>query len=416
MITKLVLENFLSFKEKESITLNENIFAFIGHNSSGKSNILKALNFFKHFVTTSFNNQPNSLLVMPYNKFKDNEYNSIIEIEFKINDHLYNYTIDFSFYIKSEILLKDGIKVFSLTRTVKNEKEIINNIISKTNTSFNIKYESSLSSSSDIEKFLEFTKPNSTIISTMKNLNSSFFDDIYNYFNNLYVQDAGHTQGHLFTNKEFIELITDEKNKKKILKLLQLVDSEISDYKPITNEVQGQSFEIRFNPNSTENSIETLKSEFTKIDEIFFYKNGREFNFLENSTGVIKLMQLIPNLFDIIKNTGVLIVDEIDTGLNPIIYPKLLSLFEDLDNSMLIFTTHNLLLLEHLKDNQICVIEKKDHHSYSSIINKFYKNKNKYNNYARDYLQGKLTLEYLEKVNNANSNEIDITWLTKVKK
>jgi ABC-type multidrug transport system ATPase subunit len=200
----------------------------------------------------------------------------------------------------------------------------------------------------------------------------------------------------IFTDKNFINFITKENNKNEILKLINFVDKDITDFIPITRKVIGKSFKINIDSNNGLNSsVIEEASDSSEIDEIIFKKDGVDFTFMETSNGLLKLMQIIPNLFNVIKNDGILIVDELDTGLNPKIYENLLSLFKD-KKGQLIFTTHNLLFLENLKTSQICIVEKENHHSIVNLLSKFYKDTN-YANYIRDYLQDKLTLNYLEK-------------------
>ncbi len=43
MLTKVVIKNFLSIKDEETIKLNKDVTSIIGKNESGKSTILKAI-------------------------------------------------------------------------------------------------------------------------------------------------------------------------------------------------------------------------------------------------------------------------------------------------------------------------------------------------------------------------------------
>lgn len=403
MITNISINNFLSFDEKQDVSISDNIFSIIGHNSSGKSNIIKVIQVLKNFILLSHRTQPDMIL-FPLNKSKFSTSNiTKLGIQFKINDNIYDYNIEYSFYIRKEELKKNSKLVFDCKRTIDNEENVFNKILNLTgetpntfNIDFNVNTDFNTNNNEYLDKYLEFSRHNSSFISTVKSLNGNYFDEFYNYFNNIYIQD-GAIQGTpmIFTDKNFINLITKENNKDDILKLINFVDKDITDFIPITRKVIGKSFKINIDGNSLNNSVIEEASDSSEIDEIIFKKDGVDFTSMETSNGLLKLMQIIPNLFNVIKNDGILIVDELDTGLNPKIYENLLSLFKD-KKGQLIFTTHNLLFLENLKTSQICIVEKENHHSIVNLLSKFYKDTN-YANYIRDYLQDKLTLNYLEK-------------------
>lgn len=403
MITNISINNFLSFDEKQDISISDNIFSIIGHNSSGKSNIIKAANILKSFILLSHRTQPDSIL-FPLNKSKFGTSNiTKLGIQFKINENVYDYNIEYSFYIKNEELKKNSELVFNCERTIDNEEDLItkiSNLPGEIPNAFNIDLKFNTifdtNNNQDLNKYKDFSRHNSSFISTVKSLNGNNFDEFYNYFNNIYIQDGAIQGSMIFTDKNFINFITKENNKNEILKLINFVDKDITDFIPITRKVIGKSFKINIDSNNGLNSsVIEEASDSSEIDEIIFKKDGVDFTFMETSNGLLKLMQIIPNLFNVIKNDGILIVDELDTGLNPKIYENLLSLFKD-KKGQLIFTTHNLLFLENLKTSQICIVEKENHHSIVNLLSKFYKDTN-YANYIRDYLQDKLTLNYLEK-------------------
>jgi uncharacterized protein len=82
------------------------------------------------------------------------------------------------------------------------------------------------------------------------------------------------------------------------------------------------------------------------------------------SLGTRKVVGLSRRLLDIFKNGGVLVIDELETHLHPLLTIRLLSRFHDpsenMANAQLIFTTHDTTLLRYgkLRRDQIYFIEK----------------------------------------------------------
>jgi hypothetical protein len=119
MIQKLTIANFLSFKERKTFDFTDknretqNLFAVIGKNASGKSNFIKALSYIKNTITKSYINEPGALLIPFPNKFFPLE-STEFEIEFKIDNSIYIYTINQDFFINNESLYKDGKTIFKL--------------------------------------------------------------------------------------------------------------------------------------------------------------------------------------------------------------------------------------------------------------------------------------------------------------
>jgi len=337
MIKKLTLKNFLSFGGEETIHFNtNNIFGIVGHNSSGKTNILIALDMLKQIIVRSASNSPESLMPLNFCKFNQ-DYFSKISIEFIIENKVYNYEVEYSFFIKTEELSIDNKRIYLIKREIENNSEEIHNRITsyknKNNLKINVNYKNTFDTEIDlIHENNKHIRPNASLISMFKFLNESYLSEVYDYFNLFKIQSsAANTAVQVVRDPNFIKIIMDEQYKSKILDLIKLVDKDIDNYKILTKDTNEQALDITIDPVTGE--IKTKSSTIDKIDELIFYKNNVEFTHQECSVGVLKLLQLIPSLFHVISNKAIFIVDELDTGLNPIIYPKLLSLFESNSNS-----------------------------------------------------------------------------------
>ena len=72
-----------------------------------------------------------------------------------------------------------------------------------------------------------------------------------------------------------------------------------------------------------------------------------EFDIEEESEGTIKMFNFAGPFIDVLKNGRILIIDEMDTKLHPLLTKYLVNLFhtQNKNNAQLIFTTHNTYLL-----------------------------------------------------------------------
>jgi hypothetical protein len=88
------------------------------------------------------------------------------------------------------------------------------------------------------------------------------------------------------------------------------------------------------------------------------------FEFGDESLGTQRLFALAGPVLDILKTGRILIVDELDSSLHPLLVRRLISLFHNpkinVTNAQLIFTTHDTSLLdpELLRRDQIWFVEK----------------------------------------------------------
>jgi AAA15 family ATPase/GTPase len=85
--------------------------------------------------------------------------------------------------------------------------------------------------------------------------------------------------------------------------------------------------------------------------------------FRDESLGTVKLFTVLPHLFDVLENGGVMILDEIENGFHPYLVKNILSLFLDKvsnpHDAQLICTTHQpLLISDNTKRDQVWIISK----------------------------------------------------------
>jgi len=104
-----------------------------------------------------------------------------------------------------------------------------------------------------------------------------------------------------------------------------------------------------------------------KYDEQYNIAGDEKFPLDEESRGTAKLYSLLYPIFFVLKMGGVLLVDEIESSLHPLLCERIIRLFNNTKtnprNAQLIFTTHNTLLMSPklLRRDQIYFIEKNEY-------------------------------------------------------
>jgi predicted ATPase len=133
----------------------------------------------------------------------------------------------------------------------------------------------------------------------------------------------------------------------------------------------------------------------------FLHKSKRQDAWLsldKESGGTQTLVQLAPGIIDALRRGSVLLVDELESNLHPLLAMKLIQLFNDPKtnpkNAQIIFTTHDTNLLGNvagdalLRRDQVWLTEKNDEGATSLYPLADYKPR-KAENLERGYLQGR---------------------------
>lgn len=83
------------------------------------------------------------------------------------------------------------------------------------------------------------------------------------------------------------------------------------------------------------------------------------------STGTKKLLELFPLFYEIVSENNIVVIDEIDSGINDILLNAIFSNLDDDIKGQLIVTTHNTLLLKNINKKNIYLL---DRDSDSNVI------------------------------------------------
>lgn len=346
---------FNSFFEKDIEILRS--LLIYGRNASGKSNVLLALNALTFLVknSDSFKHEEK---IEPYEPFlfdsNSKEKPIKLEIDFITveNKTKFKYIISFN---GSEIIY-EALYIYPLGTQAKLFER------KKGKITYGDYYKGAK------RKIEDDLLPNQLFLSKSSTSNIKYLDECYLYFTKyIYVSTIHDTEYDKAIIRSFSELLlNDNKLKCNLLELLRAADTAISDFSIIENEKE-LKFPDKFPEDIKKKILESHKYEVRTKHSI--YNNGEkigEANLdLENeSFGTKKLFTVGGLILDALHDGSVIVIDELDKGLHPILTKLLINLFNSKknnpNNAQLIFATHDssLLDLEMLRRDQICFVDK----------------------------------------------------------
>ncbi len=379
MLLQLKIENFLSYKnevvfdmtasslkEKNPELVTDPIFeernekilrtaAIYGANGSGKSNLLKAIEFIIETVTgkkdselwQNFNySQGNPFILNPDSAKKP----SCFEMSFIINSIEYRYGFKFlNSIVESEWLHKT--------------KERETKIFTREKQEFDINNEYKVLTVLEQNKMI---KPESVLLGLASTFNEINSITIVNYFKNFHFFDTFDIGSFIKGNK-LTPRLEEELFRQKLLRLLQKADTGIDNI----NFVKDKKEKIKFNGIELENIFSEFlnKQLIESTRNVYDNKNklvgklNLPFSQFE-SEGTRKFFDIALYAIEVLEKGGILVIDEIDTKFHPILTENLIRLFYDKEmnpnNAQLLFSTHNTNLMDSkvLRRDQIWLTEK----------------------------------------------------------
>lgn len=431
MLIQLSIENYLSFKEKVTFSMVkgrprsfphhvveiENFpqkgllktAIVYGANASGKSNFVKAIDFFQDLIVLG-TRLGKTIPHKPFVLDKDwiNKPTEFI-IEFISKGRSYSYGISFD----SKIIHQEWLyEIQKTTEKMLFERNVVDG-------KHQFKFGSWINSISEEEiQFINFTakgtRLNQPFLTESIERNINYFKDVYHW-----IKDSLTI---IFPDREFglgMVLYDEEKSTvvNEIIHYLDIFGTGIVDYN--LNEINlkellSDETLLDIEKNLEAGSVASLRNASGKRKA--FVRKDKETNELkgdlltllhrstnpkggfvqidpeDESDGTIRLIDLIPILISLTNQDSVFVIDEFDRSIHPNLSFQFMKLF--LENSIketqLIVTTHeeNLLDLELLRRDEIWFVEK-DYYGSSHLysLEEFKPRKDK--DIRKGYLQGR---------------------------
>lgn len=361
MLVKFKVKNFLSFKSKAVLNTmatnitelrESNIFvnnktkylkslAIYGPNASGKSNFFKALSFFRHFVFNSYKLALDESIA-PVVPFKFSSETETQPSEFEIIYVYKNVRYRYGFIVDRNRIYREWLYSHDL------ESKSREKLLFERNK--NMKFGSALTRWK-IKKVTETDiRSNVLLLTKLAMDNDRIKEEIFDWFKNLNII-SGYDRSYAgYIRRNF------EKYKDNILPLFHSADIPIDDIILEKRRLEPQEIlkipePLRSELTDQQQIVEkvTLLTKHKKYDRKNHPTGSALLNLeAEESRGTNQLFNLLGPIIDSINNGKVLLVDELDSSLHPLLVQFIVRLFNSPENknSQLIFTTHDVTLLD----------------------------------------------------------------------
>lgn len=360
MILKIEIENFFSIRDRVRIDfraaninttlareLKHNVMnwngvpvlksvGLFGPNASGKSNIMKAINFCCRMILDSHLNNEGAVFNFEPFKFDGRqEQPSKFLIDFVCDNVEYEY----SFELTKNKILSESLYHYPLGRRA---KVFVRHADGKYGFGTGV-----INKPTDV---VLNTSDKNLFLSRASSMNREIAQKLYRYFMNQFLLG-------LVNVNDMMVLEGFNTYKNVILKALEVCDTGITDIEvrkeqiPAPVMVPGQgdvSFKL----------VDVLKFKT-------FHRNRKDVMFdldLEESNGTRKLFQILMRFLDVVKNRKSIMLDEFDLGLHTRLADFVLDLIHASEGSQLLFSSHNINLIDvkRLRRDQIVFVSKSE--------------------------------------------------------
>lgn len=307
-----------------------------GPNASGKSNILKAIDFCCRMILNS--HLYNEGAVFNFEPFKFDGWQdkpSKFLIDFVCEGIEYEY----SFELTKTKIISESLYHYPVGRRA---KVFLRDIDGKYSFGTGV-----ISKPSDV---VLNTSDKNLFLSRASSMNREIPQKLYRYFLNHFLLG-------LVNVNELMVLDSFNTYKKVILKALEICDTDITDIEARKEQVAS--------PVAIPGQGELS---FTLVDVLkfkTFHRNQKDVMFdldLEESSGTRKLFQILIRLLDVVKNKKSIMMDEFDMGLHTRLADFILDLIHASEGSQLLFSSHNTNLIDvkRLRRDQIVFVNKSE--------------------------------------------------------
>lgn len=375
MIIEFSVENFRSFRDKQilsfvaaknkpdqisntistGISTPPNILSstvIYGANASGKSNLIKAIQYMQAVVTRSATKTPDQ----PFKKqqFRLDATSENHESEFEITFIIEAVRYEYGFSLNSERITREYLLVYKSFKPQRWFDRTYNPNTQKD------EYEFSASLKGKKSTWVESTRHNSLFLSMAVQLNSEMLKPIFKWFsNNLVIWNETSPLNAQFS----IDKLRTQEGAKEICNFLNSADIDVDHIDIMTKKVPGQSVHFDFSTGKTE-----VRNEEVEENLLLFYHHTQSakaaFSLEEESEGTRNLLFLAGPILDILSKGLVLLIDELDTSLHTLLVRRLIELFHNpsvnTKGAQLIFSTHDTSVLNSdvFTPDQIWFVEK----------------------------------------------------------
>lgn len=358
--------------------------AIYGANASGKSNLIKALQYMRGVVTESATAiQPGqTFAVQPFRLDPQSAREpTSFEVTFIIDSVRYQY----GFAMTPQRIVSEHLLVY---KAFKPQRWYERRYDTRTGKDV---YDFGPGLKGPKNLWEGATRPNALFLSMAVQLNSDALRPVFDWFVNGVVIFNEQAQ---LSPQVSIQMLQQTEGRRQICDFLSAADISIADIEVVTRKVPGQSVHFDLVAGKTEVRTEEVEEHQLRFSHVT--EHGQAvFDLMDESNGTRNLLFLSGPVLEILRKGLTLVIDELDSSLHTLLVRELVRLFHrpeiNTGGAQLIFTTHDTSLLDApglFRRDQIWFVEKdRDQASELVSLSEFSPRKNEA--LERGYLMGR---------------------------
>jgi AAA15 family ATPase/GTPase len=355
-----------------------------GANASGKSNLIKALQYMRGVVLESATLQPGQTFDRLH-PFRLDAISGSLPTEFEVTFILDGVRYQYGFAMNTQRIVSEQLLVY---KAFKPQRWFERHFDAESGKDV---YEFGPSLKGAKNLWEGATRPNALFLSMAVQLNSEALRPVYDWFaNRLVIFNEQSPLSPQFS----VQMLKQEAQRKAICEFLRAADISIADIEVATKQAMVHSIRLDLATGKREEEAGEQA-----VDEVRFHhitEHGRAvFDLMDESSGTRNLLFLTGPILDILNKGLTLVVDELDTSLHTLLVQALVRLFHrpevNTGGAQLVFTTHDTSLLDAyglFRRDQVWFVEKHPDQS-SSLYPLLDFSPRKNEALERGYLQGR---------------------------
>lgn len=384
MIIEFQVENFRSFRSRQTLSMVAASFSehfathtfdpglrgfgrllrsavIYGPNAAGKTNLLRAIQFVQTLVVNSAATAP--VAEYPYSPFKLSKATRESPSEFLITFVQSAVRYEYGFSMGPQRIEKEWLIEYANPRG----RMMFKRTYDRKKASYDWKFSSFLKGQRAV--WSESTRPDALFLSTAIQLNSTQLLPVFSWFQRRLIVIAGPT---LLNQALTLQLLNEPDGKSRLLPFLKEADLGIADLMIQKERIPSRG--VILQPGTTpidapmiERQAGSTMSNLIKVTLSHLTDDPKEpmgLDFSEESAGTQVLFKTAGAWLNVMQNGEVLLFDEIDSSLHPLLTKFLIDKFHsdktNPNNAQLICSTHNTSLqdLRLFRRDQIWFVEK----------------------------------------------------------
>ncbi|MDR1967867.1 MAG: ATP-binding protein [Burkholderiaceae bacterium] len=324
-----------------------------GANASGKSNLIKALQYMRSMVLQSAALPPSHVFaVQPFRLDAESGSQST---EFEVTFVLEGVRHQYGFAMTQQRIVAEHLLVYKASKPQRWFERRFDEATGKD------VYEFSTGLKGPKNVWEGATRANALFLSMAVQLNSEALRPVFDWLINGFIIFNEQSS---INPQSSIQMLKEPDGHKRICDFLGAADISIADIHVETRKVPGQTMRVDLLSGKAElrtEEVEQHQLRFSHVTEM----GKAVFDFMDESSGTRNLLFLAGPVLDVLRRGQTLVIDELDTSLHTLLVRELVRLFHrpevNTGGAQLIFTTHDTSLLgapDLLRRDQVWLVEK----------------------------------------------------------